>query len=106
MQQGGPHAAVSLPYNRLRPWPVAVDDLPWAILEGRYMTITVVLELSEALQRRIDKLAIAAENTPEDFVRFALEAACTPDPRKLQELYALCDQVDRADASPTPAGSP
>ena len=70
------------------------------------MTTTVVLELSEELQQRIDKLAIAAENTPEDFVRFALEAACTPDPRKLQELYALCDQVDRVDAPPTPAGSP
>ena len=64
------------------------------------MTVTVVLELSEALQRRIDKLAIAARNTPEQLVRFALEAACTPDPRKLQEMYALCDQVDRVDASP------
>ena len=70
------------------------------------MTITVVLELSEALQQRIDKLAIAAENTSEDFVRYALEAACTPDPRKLQELYSLCEQVDRVDASPTGAGSP
>ena len=60
------------------------------------MTITVVLEVPEALERRIDKLAIAAENTREDFIRFALEAACTPDPRMLQELYALCDQVDGA----------
>ena len=70
------------------------------------MTITVVLELSEALQQRIDNLAIAAGNTLEDFVRFALEAACTPDPRKLQELYALCDQVDGVEASPADARSP
>ncbi len=58
------------------------------------MTITVVLELPEVLQQRIDKLAIAAGNTQEDFVRFALEAACKPDLRKLQQLYALCDQID------------
>ena len=70
------------------------------------MTITVVLELPEALQRRIDQLALAAGNTREDFIRFALEAACTPDPRKLQDLYVLCDQADRIDASPTGAGSP
>ena len=69
------------------------------------MTVTVVLELPEALQRRVDKLAIAAGNTREDFIRFALEAACTPDPRKLQEMYALCDQVDGVGASPTDADS-
>ncbi len=68
--------------------------------------MTVAVVLSEALQRRVDKLAIAAGKTPNDLVRFALEAACTPDPRKLQEMYALCDQVDRIDASPTGAGSP
>ena len=70
------------------------------------MTVTVVLELSEALQRRVDKLAIAAGKTIEEFVRFALEAACTPDGRMLQELYALCDQVDGVDASPTGPDSP
>ena len=65
------------------------------------MTITIVLELPEALERRIDNLAIAAENTREDFIRFALEAACTPDPRKLQTLYSLCEQIDGA-ALPKP----
>ena len=69
------------------------------------MTVTAVLELSEALQRRIDKLAIAAGKTIGEFVRFALEAACTPDPRMLQEMYALCDQVDGVGASPTGADS-
>ncbi len=68
--------------------------------------MTVAVVLSEALQRRVDKLAIAAGKTPNDLVRFALEAACTPDPRKLQEMYALCDQVDRIDASPTGPDSP
>ncbi len=62
------------------------------------MTITVVLELSGPLQRRIDQLATTAGDTREDFIRFALEAACTPDPRKLQVLYSLCEQV--ADAAP------
>ena len=61
------------------------------------MTITVVLELSETLERRVDRLALAAGDTREDFIRFALDAACTPDPRKLQDLYALCDQIDGTD---------
>ena len=61
------------------------------------MTITVVLELSETLARRVDRLALSAGDTREDFIRFALDAACTPDPRKLQDLYALCDQIDGTD---------
>ena len=65
------------------------------------MTITVVLELPEALQRRVDRLADAAGDTREDFIRFALDAACTPDPRKLQTLYALCDQIDGAAIPPS-----
>ena len=65
------------------------------------MTITVVLELSEALERRVDRLALAAGDTREDFIRFALDAACTPDPRKLQDLYALCDQIDGTDVLPS-----
>ena len=65
------------------------------------MTIRVVLELPESLQRRIDKLASSADDTREDFIRFVLEAACTPDLRKLQELYSLCDQADGA-ALPKP----
>lgn len=65
------------------------------------MTITVVLELSETLERRVDRLALAAGDTREDFIRFALDAACTPDPRKLQDLYALCDQIDGTDVLPS-----
>ena len=65
-----------------------------------------VLELPEALERRIDKLAIAAENTREDFVLFSLEAACTPDPNKLQALYSLCEKTDRIWRATPPPYSP
>ena len=54
----------------------------------------IVLELPHALVLRIERLAAIGEMTQGDILRFALEAACTPDARKLQEMYALCERAD------------
>jgi len=65
------------------------------------MANQVVMELPETLQRRIEQIAAISENSPADVILLALDAACTPDQRKLQTMYALCDAAD----GKFPAGS-
>lgn len=67
------------------------------------MVDRVVLELPEALQRRIENIAAICETSPAEVIHLALDAACTPDPHKLQMLYALCARVDRAGPAPPDA---
>ena len=54
----------------------------------------IVLDLPHAFVRRIEQLAAIGEMTQGDIVLLALEAACTPDYRKLQEMHALCERAD------------
>ena len=54
----------------------------------------IVLDLPHAFVRRIERLAIIGEMTQGDILLLALEGACTPDYRKLQEMYSLCERAD------------
>ncbi len=58
------------------------------------MVNRVVLEIPDTLLRRIEQITAVCDRSLADVILLALEAACTPDGRKLQTMYALCDQAD------------
>ncbi len=62
--------------------------------QGVFIVTQIVLDLPHALVRRIERLAAIEEMTQGDILLLALEAACTPDYRKLQEMYAICERAD------------
>ncbi len=64
------------------------------------METRIVLDLPDALKRRIEQLAIYSERPPANVVLYALEAACTPDPRMLQEMYTMCEKADHSGSAP------
>ena len=53
----------------------------------------IEIDLPDALIRRMDSLAAVGAITREELHLLAIDAACVPDYRKLQEVYALCERA-------------